>query len=128
VGGNVTGLSGALVLRDNGADDLGVTSNGGFAFKTSLQAAAVYAVTVAAQPANQTCSVASGTGTIGSANVTNVAVTCISAPPPGPSGTLDTSFGAGGKVTTDFSGAPPAAASARASSAKPNVFKTGGRS
>jgi hypothetical protein len=109
IGGNVTGLTGSLALRDNGADDLSVNANGAFTFKTALLSAAAYAVTVATQPANQSCSVANGTGTVGSANVTNVAVTC-AAVAPGASGTLDASFGTGGKVTTDFSGAPPIAA------------------
>lgn len=49
-------------------------------------------------------------------------------PPPTPpggaaSGTLDASFGAGGKVTTDFSGAPPALVIA-----KPARIASGGRS
>jgi hypothetical protein len=109
IGGNVTGLTGSLALRDNGTDDLSVNANGAFTFKTALLSAAAYAVTVATQPANQSCSVANGTGTVGSANVTNVAVTCAAALT-GASGTLDTSFGTGGKVTTDFSGAPPIAA------------------
>ena len=33
-------------------------------------------MTVKTNPTGQTCSVANGAGTIGSANVTNVAVTC----------------------------------------------------
>ncbi len=109
IGGNVTGLTGSLVLRNNGADDLSVNANGAFSFKTALLSAAAYAVTVATQPNNQSCTVANGTGTVGSANVTNVAVTCAAAPPPAGSGSLDVSFGTGGKVTTDFSGAPPLA-------------------
>jgi hypothetical protein len=114
IGGNITGLTtGTLVLRNNGADDLSVSANGAFTFKTALLSAAAYAVTVVTQPSNQSCTVANGTGTVSSVNVTNVAVTCAAAPPEG-SGSLDTSFGVGGKVTTDFSGAPPAPTSALA--------------
>jgi hypothetical protein len=77
VGGSVSGLAGAVVLQDNGADNLTLTTSGPFTFATSLAGGAAYSVTVKTQPSGQTCTVASGTGTIGSANVTNVAVTCV---------------------------------------------------
>jgi hypothetical protein len=62
---------------------------------------------VATSPANQTCSVTHGTGTTGTTNVTDVAVSC-SSTVTGGSGSPDLTFGNGGKVTTDFSGPPPA--------------------
>jgi len=64
------------VLQDNGGNDLSVTASGAFTFGTALAAGAAYNVTVKTNPLGQTCTVASGTGTVGSANVTNVAVTC----------------------------------------------------
>jgi Putative esterase len=76
VGGSTSGLSGTVVLRDNGGDDLTLTANGPFAFATRLAGGAAYNVTVKTNPSGQTCSVANGSGTIGSADVTNVAVTC----------------------------------------------------
>jgi Putative esterase len=76
VGGTVSGLSGTVVLQDNGGDDLGVSANGGFTFATGLAAGSAYSVTVRTNPAGQTCSVANGSGTIGSSGVTNIAVTC----------------------------------------------------
>ena len=81
VGGTVSGLTGTLVLQDNGGDNLTVTANGSFAFPTQLASGAAYAVTVKTQPSGQTCTVSSGTGTVGSANITNVAVTCTTNPP-----------------------------------------------
>ena len=36
VGGTVSGLSGTVVLQDNGADNLTVTANGPFTFATAL--------------------------------------------------------------------------------------------
>ena len=36
IGGTVTGLSGTVVLQDNGGDDATVTANGAFAFATRL--------------------------------------------------------------------------------------------
>ena len=79
VGGTVSGLTGTAVLQDNGGNDLSVSANGPFTFSTGLAAGSAYNVTVKTSPSGQTCSVASGTGTIGSANVTNVAVTCAAA-------------------------------------------------
>ena len=76
VGGSVSGLSGTVVLQDNGGDDLSVSANGPFSFATKLAVGAAYAVTVKTNPSGQSCSVANGSGTIGSADVSNVAVTC----------------------------------------------------
>ena len=76
VGGSVSGLSGSVVLKDNGGDNLSVTANGSFTFATSLASGAAYSVTVGTNPASQTCTVSSGSGTVGTANVTNVTVTC----------------------------------------------------
>jgi hypothetical protein len=82
VGGNVSGLSGSgLMLQNNLGDGIAVSFNGPFTFPTALAVGAPYSVTVAAQPTGpaQVCSVAagSGNGTMGSADVTGVAVTCV---------------------------------------------------
>jgi hypothetical protein len=76
VGGNVSGLSGTVVLQDNGGDNLSLTANGAFTFATALAGGTAYAVTVKTNPSGQTCTVSNGTGTIASANITNVTVTC----------------------------------------------------
>jgi 6-phosphogluconolactonase (cycloisomerase 2 family) len=83
IGGTVSGLTGSgLVLQDNGGDNLTVASGAGtFSFATPVVAGGAYAVTVLTQPANQTCSVANGTGKVAAAKVTNVAITCTKAPP-----------------------------------------------
>jgi 6-phosphogluconolactonase (cycloisomerase 2 family) len=80
IGGTVSGLTGSgLVLADNGGDNLTVAANAtSFTFATPLAAGAAYAVTVATQPTGQTCTVAGGSGTVASSNVTTVAVTCAS--------------------------------------------------
>jgi hypothetical protein len=78
IGGTVSGLTGTgLVLQDNGGDSLTITKNGTFTFKTAVTNG-TYAVTVLTQPVspNQLCTVANGSGTA-TANVTNVAVTCV---------------------------------------------------
>ncbi len=79
IGGSVSGLSGTgLVLQDNGGDNLSITANGSFTFKTAIDAGSKYAVTVLTQPSSpmQTCAVTNGSGTA-SANVTNVQIACV---------------------------------------------------
>ncbi|HKQ12738.1 MAG TPA: hypothetical protein VJT80_04855 [Steroidobacteraceae bacterium] len=91
IGGTVNGLEGSgLVLRNNGGDDLTIDGNGDFHFDTALPSGARYDVKIATQPTNpnQTCTIERGAGTVGSNNVTNIAVTCE---------TRD--FSVGGKVT-----------------------------
>ena len=76
----VTGLAGSgLTLLDNGGDSKAVSADGSVTFATALANAATYAVTVGTQPAtpSQTCTVTNGSGTIAGANVTNVAVACV---------------------------------------------------
>ena len=67
VGGTVSGLSGTVVLQDNGGDDLSVSANGSFTFATSLAGGAGYSVTVETNPSGQSCLVSNGSGTVGSA-------------------------------------------------------------
>lgn len=78
VGGTIAGLSGTVVLRNNGSDELTRSANGAFTFDTPVAHGGAYAVTVATHPAGQVCNIASGSGTI-TANVTSVAVTCVAA-------------------------------------------------
>jgi hypothetical protein len=75
IGGTVAGLSGTVVLQDNGGDNLSLSKNGSFAFGVTLQPNAAYKVTIATQPANQVCSVTNGSGTA-TAAVTNVGIVC----------------------------------------------------
>ncbi len=78
IGGTVSGLNSgtSVTLLDNGADSLKVSANGKFTFATTLASGAAYSVTVSVQPTGETCTVTSGSGTVGSANVTNVKVAC----------------------------------------------------
>ena len=82
IGGSVSGLGAgnSVVLLNNGGDALTRNANGSFTFATPLANGAAYAVTVGTQPVGQTCSVSNGTGTVASANVTNVAVNCVNVP------------------------------------------------
>ncbi|HKW38360.1 MAG TPA: S8 family peptidase [Burkholderiales bacterium] len=76
VGGNVTGLTGTVVIQLNGAGDLSFSANSPFTFAARLTAGSVFGVAVLSQPATQTCVVDNGSGLMPGANVTNVAVSC----------------------------------------------------
>ena len=79
VGGTVTGLSGSsLILQNNGGDNLPITADGSFTFATALIRGDSYSVTVLSEPTapTQTCVITNGSGTVGTANVTGVAVVC----------------------------------------------------
>ena len=86
IGGTVSGLTGAgLVLANSGGNSLTVSANAtAFSFNNSLPVNEIYSVTVATQPAGESCAVANGNGKA-TANVTSIAVTCT---------TLDTIGGA----------------------------------
>lgn len=76
VGGTVNGLSGIVVLQNNGGDDLTITANGSFTFAIPIANGYSYNVMVKTLPSGQTCSAANSTGTVSGANVTNVIVAC----------------------------------------------------
>ena len=82
VGGTVTNLvGGGLTLQNNGKDQLAINSNGSFTFPaTSLSGSAYNVATVVGPSSGQTCTVVNDSGTVMSANVTNVSVNC--GPPP----------------------------------------------
>jgi len=74
VGGNITGATGTVVLKLNGGNDMPMAAAGAFTFPTGLVAGSTYNVQVAAP--NQRCTVTSGAGTMGAANISNVAIAC----------------------------------------------------
>jgi len=79
VGSTVDGLSGSgLVLQNNGGSSLAVSLPGAFTVAAGLSSGAAYSVAVATQPSSptQTCVVTNGSGTVATANVTNVVVDC----------------------------------------------------
>lgn len=75
IGGNVTGLSGTVVLQNNGGNNLSVSANGPFAFGATVSSGGNYQVTVLAQPDGQRCSVAGGAG-VASGSAVTVTVSC----------------------------------------------------
>ncbi len=82
VGGLVSGIAApgpGLVLQNNGGDNLTINDNGSFTFNTLLSDGAGYNVTLKTPSStpNVGCSVSKGSGSISSANVSDVVVTCL---------------------------------------------------
>ncbi len=77
VGGTVTGLTGSVILQNNGRDNKTISADGSFTFAEALADQVSYAITVLTQPTepSQTCTVSKGSGTIHS-NVSDVQVSC----------------------------------------------------
>jgi subtilisin family serine protease len=80
VSGTVSGVTAAgLVLQLSspaGTETKAVAADGGFSFAALVQSGSIFGVTVTSQPANESCAVDNGGGTMPGAMVTNVTVTC----------------------------------------------------
>jgi len=76
IGGTVAGSTGSLTLQNSNGTMLAVPATGAFTFATPMASGAAYNVTVAVPPSSQSCTVANGSGTVGAANITSIAVTC----------------------------------------------------
>jgi uncharacterized delta-60 repeat protein len=106
LGGSVNGLAGSgLTLRTTSGEQVQPVGNGTFVFASPMPDGLSYGVSVATQPSNpiQICTVTNGSGTITGANVSNIVVDCAT---PLPNGSLDATFGNGGKVATGIAFAP----------------------
>ena len=66
-------------MQNNGMGSVTVAASGNFTFEGSASSGTAYAVTVSAQPTvpSQTCTVANGAGIVGSGNVSDIAVKCV---------------------------------------------------
>ncbi len=84
LGGNITGLSGTLILQNNGSDTSSFTTNGAYNLNSKVPDLSSYSVTIASQPAGQTCFLVSNIGTIASNDVTTIDVNCVNVILPGP--------------------------------------------
>jgi hypothetical protein len=95
VGGQVNGLAGAGLVLQGTTGTLNVGGDGAFAFPTPQADGTGYSVQVSTQPSNpsQTCTITGGSGTIMSADVNSVQVSCSTA-----------SFNVGGQVSGLLSG------------------------
>ena len=86
ISGNVSGplsgtpfpVGGVLTLQNNAGDPISLTNYGAFTFPTALASGSPYNVTVSLQPAtNWTCVPTRATGVVGTANITDIQVSCV---------------------------------------------------
>lgn len=85
IGGRSLLLNGSVTLHNNGGDPLVVTAASrttlqSFNFTNQLAPGNAYNITIASQPANQTCTVFNGSGTVAAnADIDNVVISCTGA-------------------------------------------------
>ena len=107
IGGTVTGLTGSgLVMQTNAGDVAPVSKAGAFTFPNGLGSGAAYTVTVKTQPSTpaQNCIVTNGSGTVATANITTVTVTCSAGATYTIGGTVTGLAGSGLVLNSDFGG------------------------
>ena len=78
IGGRIEGMTAPVVLQNSNGTLLIVARDGAFTFETPMVSSAIYNVTVPVAQGGQSCRVRNGAGTVGSANISNVTVTCTS--------------------------------------------------
>ncbi|HEX4648714.1 MAG TPA: choice-of-anchor tandem repeat GloVer-containing protein, partial [Steroidobacteraceae bacterium] len=99
VGGTISGLTASGLVLANGAATVSPAANAtSFTMPTAVTSGTTYDIVVQTEPTGLTCSVTNASGTVGSVNVTNVAVSCAAA---SPYATLH-SFGAAGDGATPY--------------------------
>ena len=77
VGGSISGLTTSGLVLANGADTVSPAPNAStFTLPTAVPSGSTYGVTVQTQPTGLSCSVANGSGTVATSNVTMIAVSC----------------------------------------------------
>jgi N-acetylneuraminic acid mutarotase len=78
ISGSLTGLlaNNSVILQDNGGDSTTLSANGNYTFPGQIASGASYAVTVSTQPPGQNCTVANGSGTVISSNVSGIGIDC----------------------------------------------------
>ena len=98
IGGTVTGLEGTGLVLKNNFEEI-TPANGPFEFTNTELEGDNYDVTIDAQPSEpgQICTVTNGSGNVAEADITDIAVDCVTPPP---DAGLDPNFGDGGKVAT----------------------------
>ncbi len=75
--GSISGYSGQVVLSNNGAAMPSITSPGPFTIAANLSTATDYDVTIPSPPSGYDCTVANGGPATATANVIDIAVTCV---------------------------------------------------
>jgi len=78
LGGSISGLTASGLMLVNGSQTITVAANASsFTFPTKIAAGVNYSVAVELAPSGLTCSVSNGSGTMPTANVSTVQVSCV---------------------------------------------------
>ncbi|WP_125169919.1 hypothetical protein [Leptospira perolatii] len=77
VGGIIYGLTGNLVLSNNGSDQSTISVPGNFKMNTPVANGSAYSISVQTQPAGQTCYISMPFGSVSAADVSNITINCI---------------------------------------------------
>jgi N-acetylneuraminic acid mutarotase len=79
IGGTIAGLTASGLMLNDGTSAVSPAANAtSFTFPAHEPTGTRYSVTIGTQPAGQQCSISNGSGSISSANIANVQVTCTS--------------------------------------------------
>ena len=81
IGGSVSGLDGAVSLRDNVGDVVVVTANSNFTFPTAYGVGDGYVITIADAPRDQNCMVEGASGIVIDSDVNAILVQCFDKTP-----------------------------------------------
>jgi hypothetical protein len=77
LGGTLAGLSASGLVLANGTDTVSPAANStSFTLPTTVTSGSTYSVTVQTQPTGLSCTVSGGSGTVGTSDVSTIAVTC----------------------------------------------------
>lgn len=77
VGGLISGLTGTVVLQNNGGCDLSLSFNEFFYFTSPVADSHEYDVSVLSQPTGPQCIVSLGSGTISGGDINTITVACV---------------------------------------------------
>ncbi|VAW88033.1 Chitinase [hydrothermal vent metagenome] len=87
IGGVVEGLSGSIILQNNGGDNFTTAENGAFEFSKTLSNTSDYLASILSKPAAQDCTISHAAGTVSDAAVTDIVVSCEDIPSTAPTPT-----------------------------------------
>jgi hypothetical protein len=77
--GTVSGLDvdGLVIINGNGSEFSVPKASTSFKYPDAIPSQSSYGLVVLKQPTGRNCSIAKGTGTMGDADVTDIAITCV---------------------------------------------------
>lgn len=74
--GSISNLQGSGLVLVNGSNRVDIGAGATSFAMATVPEDGIYGIAILQQPANQTCTIANGSGTMGKTDVTNVSVTC----------------------------------------------------